>query len=443
MRRKRDASRVVGSWWRRRPIRAHRPFYGWYVVGLAFLSLFIQASTGGFTFSIFLPAMSADLTWSRSTIVLASSLSSITAAVTGPFLGPIVDRRGPRLVLVLSVVLMGVALAGSGLVEHPWQFYLAFGLMTGAARSALQGIIPGAMIANWFVRRRSAAYSTAAMGPPVANFILPPLMAALVAAMGWRAGFVGLGALCISLGLLPALLIVRRHPEDLGLKPDGDQIGPAPSVSAEKTRAPAADRSEDWTAREAVHSSAFWMVSVGMALILLAPNVSIVFMFSYLGDRGFEPAAAATAIATVSAIQVLSRLVFWAPLTSRLSSVRWAVLLWGSLLLCSSLLLALAQGEVWAYVAAGVLGLGLGGNLVLQLQIWPEYFGRIAVGSIIGTAQLLQGLANAAAPLLLAALLDQTGSYTTLYLIVAALVTVGLSLHAIVGKPRRPMPRAL
>jgi hypothetical protein len=139
---------------------------------------------------------------------------------------------------------------------------------------------------------------------------------------------------------------------------------------------------------------------------------------------------------------VLSRLVFWAPVTARLSSIRWVVLLWGSLLLCSSLLLALAYGEVWAYLAAGVLGLGLGGNLVLQLQIWPEYFGRTALGTIIGTAQLLQGAANAAVPLLLAALLDRTGSYTTLYLIVAALVTVGLVLHAVVGKPRRPLPRA-
>jgi hypothetical protein len=87
--------------------------------------------------------------------------------------------------------------------------------------------------------------------------------------------------------------------------------------------------------------------------------------------------------------------------------------------------------------------MGWGGNLVLQLQIWPEYFGRTALGSIIGTAQLLQGTFNAAVPLLLAALLDQTGSYTTLYLIVAALVSVGLGCHAFVGRPQRPARRAV
>jgi MFS family permease len=411
---------------------------------MAFICLFLQASTGGFTFGIFLPAMSADLGWSQSTIVVAVSLASITSALTAPLLGRIVDRRGPRLVLVVSVVALSVALAATGLAQQPWQFYLTFGLIAGMARSALQSVIPGTMIANWFVRRRSAASSAAAMGPPIANFLLPPLMAALVAGLGWRAGFVALGLLALALGLAPALLIVRRRPEDLGLQPDGDRVEPAGAASGgagARNAAAAADRSGDWTAREAVHSPAFWMVALGMSCILLAPNVSIVFMFSYLSSKGFDPAAAATAISTVSAMQVLSRLVFWGPVTARLPSIRWVVLFWGSLLLCSSLLLALAQGEVWAYVAAGVLGLGLGGNLVLQLQIWREYFGRNAIGTIIGTAQIVQGAANASVPLLLATLLDRTGSYTTLYLIVAALVTVGLGLHAVVGKPRRPVPR--
>jgi MFS-type transporter involved in bile tolerance (Atg22 family) len=85
-----------------------------------------------------------------------------------------------------------------------------------------------------------------------------------------------------------------------------------------------------------------------------------------------------------------------------------------------------------------ILGCGLGGNLVLHLQIWPQYFGRKAIGTIIGTAQAFQGTTNAVVPLLLAALLDRTGSYTALYLIVAVLVAIGLTLHAVVGKPRKP-----
>ena len=404
---------------------------------MAFISLFIQASTGGFTFGIFLPAMGEDLGWSRSTIVVGSSLTSITSALAGPLLGRIVDRHGPRLVLAGCILLMGLAQFSSGLVEQPWQFYVAFGLMGGFARSALQSSVPSAMIAHWFQRRRSTAYSVAAMGPPTANLLLPPALAFVVAVFGWRAGWMALGLLGVAIGLAPALLVVRRRPEDIGLRPDGDEA-PREETVASREAAEATARRADWSAREAIHNPSFWMIAAGMSLILLAPNVSIVFMFSYLSNLGMSPPAAAAAISAVSAMQVISRLVFWFPVIRRLGSVRWALVVWGSILLCSSLLLAFAEGELWAYIAAGVLGLGLGGNLVLQLQVWPEYFGRTSIGTIIGTAQLLQGTTSAVVPLLLAALLDQTGSYRALYLIVAGLVTIGLSLHFFVGKPRKP-----
>ena len=419
-----------------------RPYYGWYVVGMAFLSLFIQATTGGFTFGIFLAAMNEELGWSRSTIVLATSLLSITAAVAAPWLGRIVDRRGPRLVLILSVVGMGIAQATSGLATDPWQFYLAFGILGGVARSTLQSVAPGAMIAQWFQRRRSSAYGVAAMGPPLCNLLVPPVIAAVVATAGWRAGWVTLGALALALGLAPAVLIRRRRPEEIGLRIDGDppeETGPGEKETKSPGPAPG---SEDWTAREAIHHPAFWLIAAAMSLILLAPNISIIFMFSYLTSQGLAPTVAAATLSAVSGMQVVSRLVFWAPAIRRIGSVRWALVLWGSLLLTSSLLLAFARGEVWAYIAAGVLGLGLGGNLVLQLQVWPEYFGRLAIGTIIGTAQLVQGVTSASVPLLLAALLDQTGSYTLVYLIVAGLVMAGLLLHLVVGKPRRPAPLA-
>lgn len=399
--------------------------------------------------------MNEDLGWALSTIVVGSSLTSITSAVMGPLLGGVVDARGPRVVLVPSILLMGFSLLCAGQVTEPWQFYLTFGLMSGAARSALQSVVPGAMIASWFFRRRAAAYGFAAMGPPISNLTVPPLMAVLVGALGWRTGWTALAAVGLGVGLLPALLLRRRGPQELGLQLDGDPPSSDESVRAieASTSSSAAETSvraatpgvgyTDWTAREAIHSSAFWLVAAAMSLILIAPNVSIVFMFSYLNSKGISGPAAAAALSIVPAMQVLSRMFFWAPMIGRVGSVRWMLVLWGSILLCSSLLLAFAQGEIWAYFAAVILGFGLGGNLVLQLQVWPEYFGRKAIGTIIGTGHLVQGISSATAPLLLAALVDRTGNYTQLYLIVAGLVLAGLVIHLVVGVPRHPAPASL
>jgi MFS family permease len=152
---------------------------------------------------------------------------------------------------------------------------------------------------------------------------------------------------------------------------------------------------------------------------------------------GISPTAAAFAVSAVSGMQVLSRLVFWAPVSARIQSVRWLLVLWGSLMCAATLALSFAQGEVWALLAAALLGTGLGGNLILQLQVWPEYFGRTALGTIIGTGSIMQGITAASVPLLLAMLLDHTGNYAQLYLITSGCVFIGLLLHLIVGKPRR------
>lgn len=409
-------------------------FYGWYITGLAFLCLFVTSTTNSFTFSIFLPAMHDDLGWASSTIVAGSSIAAIVSAVTAPWLGRIVDQSGPFLVLVASMIAFGGSLLASALVVEPWQFFVAFGLVGGISRASLQSVLPGSMIANWFVRKRSAAYGVTAMGPPIANLLMTPATSVLVAAHGWRTGWGAMSALAIGLGLLPGLLLTRRRPEDMGLLPDGD----TPLSEVEQQTAPRSTIDDnDWTAYEATHSFEFWQVAGGLALIMAAPSISVVFLFSYFTDKGMSTTIAAAAVTVVSVLQVGSRVAFWVPVIIRLG-VRRTLLLWGGLLFTSSILLAFAQSDAWAYAATGVLGLAMGGNLVLQLQIWPEYFGRTAIGSIIGIGHLLQGIMSAVVPLALAAQLDATGSYSNLYLSVAVLVFSGLVIQAKVGRPTRP-----
>src|SRR2546428_10434473 len=116
--------------------KAQRFFYGWYIVGVAFLSLFLSGGIGT-AFSVLLPTMAGDLGWSYTTVVAASSLGVVTGALTAPLIGRVVDRRGARLALALAAGCSPVTAAGSGFVREPWPFYLVFGVLGGASRSAV------------------------------------------------------------------------------------------------------------------------------------------------------------------------------------------------------------------------------------------------------------------------------------------------------------------
>lgn len=409
------------------------PFYGWYIVGVAFLSLFLCGGVGT-SFSVLLPVMVEDLGWSYSTVVGAASLGVVTGALTGPLIGRIVDLRGARLVLALSAIVTAATVAAPALVHEPWQFYLAFGVLGGVSRSAMMNVAPGAMIANWFVRRRAVASGIAAMGPPASSLVLPPLIALTIIYADWRSAWIGLAIGIVVFALPTVVFLVRHRPEDLGLEPDGGSV-----AGADMLRVPAPRPGDDWTVHDAIHSRAFWGVAVSMALIGVMPHTVFLFLPASFRAQGLSDTAAAATLSLMGLTQVASRVALWTPLVAKLGSVQRALMLWGGLLTVSALLLAAARGEVFGYVASAFLGLAMGANLVLQLLIWPEYFGRTAVGAISGVAHLLGGLSGAAGPLIGAGLVDLTGNYTYLYLFLAAVVLAGLALQLAVGRPRRPV----
>lgn len=414
---------------------------------MAFLSLFVGAGTAGFSFSLFLPAMTEELHSPRSVLVFATSLGWITASLASPWVGRLVDQRGARMILTVGMVSTAVYLAACGLVQNPWQFYFTFGVLGGLTRSVLQNVAPSAMVANWFLRRRTLAFSLAALAPPASSLIIPPVLAWMIVEHGWRNAWFMLAVLPV-LAILPVAWFVRRRPEDMGLRPDGDPptaVAPVPAATAGTAAPPRPTRpaEEEWTLSEVIHSPAFWCLALGVALIQLTPQTVVVFLFSYFHDQGMSEAVSAGTISMLSLVQVSSRLFFWGPAIAKLGGVQRVTLLWGALMLGGDLALNGGHTELTAYLFSAVLGLAMGGNLVIQLQIWPEYFGRKAVGAITGTAQIFMGVASAGGPVLGAAVLDATGSYMLLFLVLAACAFVGVVLLVLVGRPRRPARQAV
>ncbi len=418
----------------RSAISLPRIFHGWYIVGVIYLSLFLAAGLGSFAFSILLPQMVEDLGWSRSVLVGAASLASLAASAISPWSGSIVDRYGGRLLLAMGLLGMGIAAAASGLIQEPWQFYLSFGLLLGIARGAATNAAPSAIIAQWFLRKRPRAFSAVSVGPPSGGLLFPPLTALLLTVTDWRTVWVVLGSLAIGATVLP-LFLVHRRPEDIGLAVDG-RATPLPDPSLVQT--PTTDEIEggDWSFHEAIRSVGFWGIAISLALIQLVLATVLLFLFSFFRERGLPETVSATVVSLVYLVQIFTRVAVWGPLIARFGSVRWPTVIWAALLGAGAVSFVIVHNEATAYLTAAFFGIGMGGTLIIMLQLWPEYFGKREVGAIGGAAYLVTGLTSAVGPLLGAAILDLTGNYDLMFIAVGSFVLVGIAIQVVVGKPR-------
>src|SRR5205823_10992618 len=209
-------------------------FYGWIVLGCLCCAGFARQGPAVATLSIFVEPLTREFGWSRTAISGAVSLGGVLAAVAAPLIGPLLDRRGSRLVLCASVLVNGVILMLLSLTPSLLVFYLLFCVARMNWAAPFELGLYGALN-NRFVRRRTFASSVATLAQQ-AGLVAMPLIAQLaILRDGWRAGWLAIGAATLVIGFVPVWLLLVRRPEDLGLVPDG--AGPAPTSRTDMTAA--------------------------------------------------------------------------------------------------------------------------------------------------------------------------------------------------------------
>jgi len=416
-----------------------RVYHGWAVVFVGFLAGFVKASLTGFLFSVFLKPMSEEFGWSRSLTTGAVTVGTVIAALTGFSFGSLLDRYGARVLFVGGAVVMGLALVGLSQVSGLWQFYVAYIIGRLMAFGPLGDAFIASATAQWFIRKRGRAIAIAMAGPALGGAALAMLAGWIITTSGWRNAWFVMGVLTWVLVLLPAWLLVRRRPEDMGLLPDGDSGNAAPSVPSHgvrhATQAPPVSADDpEWTVAEATRTRAFWLLSI-VAFFHIVTTSAIVFnMVSSLTDRGFSTALAIGALSLYALLQGLSQII-WGGMADRLPvHVAYAIALATSMVGLG--LIGLAASPVIVYAAVVVFGLGQGGVHTVGHTVWPAYFGRRNVGSIRGVSLLFETTGNAFGPFLGALVYDLSGSYAWAFVgvVVTHLVIVGF-----VYRSRRPV----
>ncbi|HEX6265996.1 MAG TPA: MFS transporter [Burkholderiales bacterium] len=409
-----------------RPIAARISFwYGWIVLACLCLVGFSRQGPALATLSIFIEPLTREFGWSRTALSGAVSLGGVLAALVAPLIGPLLDRRGSRLVLCLAVLVNGIALILLSLTPSLLVFYLLFCIARMNWAGPFDIGIYGALN-NWFVARRAFAASLATLAQ-MAGLVAMPLIAQFaIAHDGWRAGWLALGAVTLVVGFVPAWLLLARRPEDLGLSPDGAAatVSPASPGSVE-TR---------FSRAQAVRTPAFWLLMLYTVLVYPVQAGVSLHQAPHLIERGISPATAAAIVGSFSLMSGLAAMA--CGLLPRRLPIRFPMALVGVLLALGALLMTGVASPGSGYLAAALFGLGVGGVLTLLPVAWADYFGRANFGAIRGLALSAQVLAQAGGPLLSGALRDFTGNYSLSLYCFAGLSILSVAAALAARRPR-------
>jgi MFS family permease len=400
---------------------SHLPFYyGWVIVGIAFVTMAIGVTTRT-AFSLLLPPLIDEFGWDRGLVAGAFSFGFLVSAALSPVAGRLMDRRGPRIVIEAGVCLLVAGLLMATAIEKPWQLYATLGILVGGGANLMSFTAQSLYLPNWFVRRRGLAISIAFSGVGVGAIVLLPWLQTIISQDGWRASCRAMGLLVL-LVLGPLNLFVRGRPEDMGLLPDGgshaegdgEEGNPANIVDS-------AWASIDWTLARAMRTGRFWWIVLGYFCALFVWYAVQVHQTQYLVEIGFSPRLAAWALGLVSVVAVPGQIALGA-LSDRVGREWvWSV---GCCVfaVCYVALIALEQFPSHALLYLMVVSQGFLGYALTSVMgpIVVEIFEGRHYGSIFGTITMALIGGGAAGPWVAGIIRDVTGSYRLAFVLAGA-----------------------
>ena len=411
-------------------------FYGWVIIAVAFVTMAI-AVTARTAFSLLLPPLLDEFGWDRGVAAGAFSFGFLVSAVLSPFVGRVIDRRGPRLVIEAGVVVTAAGLLLAPLTQSPWHLYATLGVLVGAGGNLMSFTAHSLFLPNWFVRRRGLAISLAFSGVGAGAIVLLPWLQGIILADGWRASCWAMGLLVL-VALGPLNLLVRGRPQEIGLQPDG--AAPGDASGARRAAANIVDpawAAIDWTLARAMRTARFWWLAVGFTGALFAWYAVQVHQTKYLIEVGFSPVVAAWALGFVSVVGIPGQIVLGG-LSDRIGrETVWTVGCIG-FAICYGALIALESGPspvlLWLMVISqGTLGYAMTsvmGPIVVEIFEGPHY------GSIFGTLTIALICGGAAGPFVTGLIHDATGSYRLAFLLAIACCVVSAAAIWLAGPGR-------
>ena len=388
---------------------------------------------GSLNFGLFIVPMGDELKIGRSTFGWAQTARQMASAVTSPIVGRLLDTYGARILLPVAALIVGAAMVGLSYINSGWQLVALFAVMGLVGMGGPGALVTSVPVAKWFTRNRAKAIAFASVGIPIGALIFVPLTQVFIDAWGWRVAWVVLAGLGAGIIVPPALIFLRRLPEDVGLLPDGDQ--PSYSSDGPETVSRYVDEIS-WTTREATRSVAFWQLVVVFTGVALALGTIGVHRIPAFVDRGIDPTQIALATAFDAVAAGVSTFVMG--ILARRIPARILGAIGFSFLAISSALTIYADTFALVFLSMAIFGLGIGGMMFLQNFIWADYFGRTHLGAIRGIVMPITLIVGGSGAPVAGYVHDISGSYNSIWWVGVGLMTGAVILVATVRAPIHP-----
>ena len=397
--------------------------YGWVIVAAGALITCV-AMGAMFALPVYLQPMADETGWSRAGISLAMTFAFIVMGVAGFGWGTVTDRSGPRPVVLIGSIMLGVGLFVASRAPNLLVFQIAYGGLCGASVGAFFAPIMATTLA-WFDKHRSLAVSLVSIGGGVAPMVVTPLASVLISTYGWRSAML-MVAIAVWAILVPATFLIRRAPAALSGQP-----APQAAVS---TGGPAPRSALSTTLR----SPQFIVLAAVFCLCCAAHSGPIFHTVSYAMLCGATSLAAASIYSVEGLAGLVGRLLFGF-MGDRFGVKR--VIVGGLVLQAAGIYTYIYLTEISQfYMLASVLGLAYGGVMPLYAVLARDYFPPQVMGTVLGGITMLSSIGMAIGPIGGGWIFDTFGDYHWLYVSSAA-IGLGAALVALTF-PRPSVPQA-